>query len=238
MNWLSPIALVVAATPLLLLAVFVRRRLLLVPALLLVVAGLALMTPIVANALVALLEREAEPAAGECDDLQAVVLLAGGLQRPAGHARDFAALTYGSLQRGFVYLERGHPGGLPLLVAGGGHHRVAEAEVLALLLGELQLAPAIMLETASRSTADNAVEVRRALPAVRRIGLATSALHMPRARRSFVEAGFEVCRMPLDRLHVAASGPWAFWPQSSALRKSEAALHELLGDLYYRWVRY
>jgi uncharacterized SAM-binding protein YcdF (DUF218 family) len=236
MPWLSPLALVVLALPLALLGIALRRLGVQLLSALLLLVGLAAMTPIVANALLGTLESQATPVPGECDGVEAVVLLAGGLQRPAGHSTDFSALTEASLQRGLYYLELGHDPRLPLVVAGGSRYAVAESQVLGALLAGLGLrAEPFVLETDSRSTAGNAVEVRELLPQARRIALATSAVHMPRARRAFERAGFEVCRRPLDRMHLEPGGPWAFWPQVSALRKTEMALHELVGDLYYRW---
>jgi uncharacterized SAM-binding protein YcdF (DUF218 family) len=234
--YLSPIAVVLLGFGLVLLAGLLQRRWLLLMSLLVVMVGIAGMTPIVANALLLPLEGNADPAPGECDGVQAVVLLAGGIHRPAGHVDDFSALTFPSLQRGLLYLDRGHDPELPLVVAGGSRYRVAESQVLGTLLDGLGLqANPLMLETDSLTTEENALEVRRLLSDdVVRIALATSAVHMTRARRSFTAAGFEVCRLPLDRMYVNPSGFWAFWPQSSALHKSEAALHEMVGALYYR----
>jgi uncharacterized SAM-binding protein YcdF (DUF218 family) len=234
--YLSPIAVVLFGLGLVLLSALLQRRWLVLLSLLVALGGVAAMTPIVANALLLTLERQADPAPGECEGVQAVVLLAGGTQRPAGHVDDFSALTFASLQRGFVYLDRGHDPDLPLVVAGGSRYRVAESQVLGTLLDSLGLtANPLMLETASLTTEENAQEVRRLLPPdTIRIGLATSAVHMPRAMRSFAAAGFEVCRMPLDRMYVNAGGLWAFWPQASALNKTEAALHEMVGEMYYR----
>jgi uncharacterized SAM-binding protein YcdF (DUF218 family) len=234
--WLSPIALVLFGIGLVLLASLLQRRWLLLMALMVALSGVAGMTPIVANALLLTLEGQADPVPGECDGVQAVVLLAGGTHRPAGNVDDFSSLTFSSLQRALLYLDRGHDPELPLVVAGGSRYRVAESQVLGTLLDSLGLqANPLMFETLSLTTEENALEVRRLLPdATIRIALATSAVHMPRARRSFTVAGFEVCRMPLDRMYLDPGGFWAFWPQASALHKTEAALHELVGALYYR----
>lgn len=235
MPWLSPVTLALIGLVLALVALARARRRIALVGLGIVLLALASATPLVANALVALVERRAEPVAGECDRLDAVVLLSGGLQRPAAHAQDFAALTAESMARVFAFAARPSTA-LPLVVAGGGPHPVAEAEVLAALLDRLGIAvePGLR-ETLSLSTWDNAREsARLLLPERRRIALASSALHLPRARRVFIDAGFEVCRMPLYSRYVAARGIGAFWPQSSALLKTEAALHELAGEAYYR----
>lgn len=235
MPWLSPMTLAFVGLLLALGALAAQRRRLAFGGLAVIALALALATPLVANGLVALVERRAEPSAGECERLDAVVLLSGGLQRPALHAEDFGALTAESMARVFAFAGRPPPA-LPLLVAGGGPHDVAEAEVLAALLARLGIAvEPRMREMLSLSTWDNAREAARLLlPERRRIALASSALHLPRARRVFIDAGFEVCRLPLHSRYVAAGGIGALWPQSSALAKTEAALHELAGEAYYR----
>jgi uncharacterized SAM-binding protein YcdF (DUF218 family) len=237
MPWLSPLALALLGVLILLPALAWRRRLLAGLGMLLGLVALALMTPIGANALVGAVEDRARPGDGECEAVDAIVLLAGGLRRPARHREDFDALTERSLARTFGLVERRRDPRLPLLVAGGGRFEISEAELIGALLQRLRHGhDALLLETASRTTWENAAGARRLLPErVRRIALATSALHLPRARRVFAEAGFEVCRWPLDFRYIDASGPGAWWPQSSALLKSEAALHELAGIAYYRF---
>jgi uncharacterized SAM-binding protein YcdF (DUF218 family) len=237
MPWLSPVSLLLPGALLAVLGGLVRRRWLAMLGGVLLVTGFALMTPIGANALVGAIERRAEPADGECAAIDAVVLLAGGLRRPPRHREDFDALTTRSLARSFGLIERARDPRLPLLVAGGGRFRITEAEVIGALLQRLDHGhDALLLETASRTTWENATGARSLLPErVVRIALATSALHLPRARLVFEEAGFEVCSWPLDRQYIDAGGLGGLWPQSSALRKSEASLHELAGVGYYRF---
>ncbi|MCG3192221.1 MAG: hypothetical protein DIJKHBIC_01457 [Thermoanaerobaculia bacterium] len=60
---------------------------------------------------------------------------------------------------------------------------------------------------------------------------------MTRARAVFARTGLEIIPAPTD--HNALDGrpkPWVlgFWPDTSSLEGSEAALHELAGLLYYR----
>jgi uncharacterized SAM-binding protein YcdF (DUF218 family) len=235
MAGLSPLTLVLLGLLVAFAALPGARRRLALGGLLLGLLGLAMMTPLVANALVGAIERRAGPAAGDCGPLDAVVLLSGGLQRAAGDAGDFAALTTESVARVFAFADAPRST-LPLLIAGGGPYPLAEAEVLAALLERIGVTPdERLLDTRSLNTWENAREsARLLLPDRRRIALASSALHLPRARRAFIDAGFEVCSWPLNRRYVAADGIGAFWPQSSALLKTEAALHELAGQAYYR----
>lgn len=233
---LSPLTMLLLACAVFALAWWKNHRALRLAACIFGLLALFAMTPLFANAVLGAIERQAEPAAGECDRVEAVVLLAGGADRAPHSADDFAALTPETLSRLFAFAQ--HPGWreLPLVIAGGGPYTVAEASVMAALLHRLDASRAEpVLETTSRTTWENAQAVRRVLPAPRRIVLASSALHLPRARRAFLAAGFEVCRWPLHSRQHSVSGISAWWPQSSALRKTEAALHEFVGDFYYQW---
>jgi uncharacterized SAM-binding protein YcdF (DUF218 family) len=93
----------------------------------------------------------------------------------------------------------------------------------------------LLLEETSRTTWENAQQVRLLRPALVRIALASSALHLPRARQAFEASGFQVCEWPVHYEALPLRGPWVIWPGSTATRKTEAALHEWLGSWYYRW---
>lgn len=234
---LSPIALTVLGALLGLASLWRLRRSLLLLSCLLVWLSLALMTPLVANALVHLIESRSEAAAGECEDIDAIVLLSGGLARAAHGSEDYAALNPESLLRLFHLWQTGRPD-LPLVIAGGGDYPVAEASVMASLLLRLDAngATGALVESDSRSTWESAQALAQILPPPRRLAIATSALHLPRARAAFLAAGFSVCRWPLQRQYLAASGIGALTPQASSLRKTEAVLHESVGYAYYRWL--
>ena len=70
-----------------------------------------------------------------------------------------------------------------------------EANTMAELLALLGVpADALILETRSRNTYENAVEVKQELAALgaERVGLVTSAMHMPRSVALFEKQGFTV----------------------------------------------
>ncbi len=235
---LSPIGLLLLAMLLIALALYWRRRGLLVVGTGLTLLAIAGMTPWVANQLVVMVESRADNGSEGCAELELIVLLSGGLDYPPRSPEDFAALTEESLLRSFHFASRAYaePSELPLLVAGGGPFQISESAVMAGLLERLAptLAP-ILLETESRSTWESAEQLARTLPPPRSIALASSALHLPRAARAFSAAGYTVCRWPLQRRAMVVGGIGAWTPQSSALRKTEAALHEIVGDWAYRW---
>jgi uncharacterized SAM-binding protein YcdF (DUF218 family) len=233
---LSPLTLLLFASMLAMLAAARHWRRMFIVAASTMLLSLFAMTPWFANRLVGAIERRADASAGECGRIDAVVLLSGGLERAPLADDDFAALTPETLARLFAFAKRELASDVSLVIAGGGPHALAESQVIEALLRRIdpQLRVALR-ETRSATTWENASAVADLLPPPRRIALATGALHLPRARRAFEAMGFEVCAWPLNRRYIAATGAMAFFPQSSSLRKTEAALHEIVGDFVYRW---
>lgn len=96
--------------------------------------------------------------------------------------------------------------------------------------------PVRWIERESRNTAENARNARRLLD-VSRILLVTQAMDMPRARRVFEQAGFEVVPAPIgfvNRPGPAERTVFDFIPDAGALAQSRVALHEYLGLAWYR----
>jgi uncharacterized SAM-binding protein YcdF (DUF218 family) len=106
------------------------------------------------------------------------------------------------LLRGIVLYRQGLA---PRLVLLGARNLagVVEAEVRARLAGELAVpASALSLESRAHTTAEEAALSARLLQpqGVRRVLLVTGHYHMPRARRLFEAAGFEVVPAATDEL--------------------------------------
>lgn len=202
-----------------------------------------LATPLGANALVALLEaRAGDPAQCPAPLPQAIVLLGGGVQMSTDNPADVSALSQASLRRGFAAAElaRRQPDAA-IVITGDSHRGVAESALLARFLVDLGIdASRIRQEALARTTWQNAQFTAALQPPVpRRIWLVTSALHMPRSLHAFAEAGFDACAWPADRRHASWDNIGYLLPGSSALQKSEAALHEIAGIVAYRigWLR-
>lgn len=174
-----------------------------------------------------------EPAALPMAD--AIVLLAGGVDPPVPPRADpnlfssadriwFAARLYRAVRA-------------PLVVLSGGadpeRSSVSEAEAMQRVLRDFGVPDkAMLLETASRTTGDNARFTAQLLGErrIRRVLLVTSALHMERAKREFEAAGIEVIPAPTDHEGVAPpSGLRAWLPDSGALDGSSRAFKELVG---------
>lgn len=233
---LSPLTWLIASALVLLCA---RRTWLRLPAIVSAAVALAAMTPLGANALVRAVEIAADDPATCVEPLpDTIVVLGGGFDGDPQGADDVAALSAPSLRRllaGAAAFRRARAA--HLYIAGAADERVPESQVLAALAGRLGVpAEAIATEQTSMTTWENA-EHLRALPQPppQRIALVSSALHLPRALLAFRAAGFDACAIASDSAWVPPRGIGYFLPRTSALRKADAAIHEIVGTLVYRW---
>jgi uncharacterized SAM-binding protein YcdF (DUF218 family) len=200
---------------------------------------IVLMCPVGANALVWLIESRV-PANGICSvpPPASIVVLSGGLDRKPTDHTDFTALAPITIERAIagIALWRSQPNAT-LVFAGGGPYAISESGILQNFAERLGV-PAAQIRTEQRSqtTWENAEQLRAFEPALpERIWLVSSALHLPRALIAFHAAGFTPCTYVSDRRYLPPGGVGYYLPQSSALTKSEAAIHEALGALAYRW---
>ncbi|MFD0737900.1 YdcF family protein [Lysobacter koreensis] len=200
------------------------------------------MTPWVANALVGWLEAPGSmPRSCQSSPPQVAVVLAGGVDAEPSGPTDFSALSITSRRRieRAVAWWRDQPG--RSLVVSGGPQLAAGVPASALMLVYARRLgvrdDALRAEQVSTSTWENARGLAALSPPIpRRVVLVTSAMHMPRARYAMTRAGFEACPLPADSRLVPFGLPGYLIPGSSALVKTEAALHELVGLVYYRWL--
>lgn len=135
-------------------------------------------------------------------------------------------------------------GKAPLLVVTGGSGLLSqkgepEAVTLKRWLVERENLPAaaVLEESGSRNTAENAIETARLLEgrSVKRILLVTSAFHMLRSEMCFVKAGFEVIPYPVDyKVPLEYPGLEAAIPHPAGVVLSSVALKEYAGIVAYR----
>ena len=204
--------------------------------------GLLAMTPAVANLLMRWVE-EAGPDTGDCRVPPSVaVVLAGGLDQHPLDDHDFSALSISSRRRveRAVQWWQASPG-RSLVVSGGApgwDHGIAEARLMAVYAQRLGVAAdAIRSEEASHNTWQNARNLAGLQPALpTRVTLITSAMHVRRARFALRQAGFTTCTLAAESQVAPLHWPGALLPQSHATSKTEDAMHELLGLLYYHWL--
>lgn len=206
-------------------------------------AGLfAFASPLTANALMARVEGT-DARQPDCMHAPAdapIVVLAGGLQRPAADDGDVGSLSAASLRRvlAAVRLAAAWPQA-PLVLAGGHGGDVREADLMATLARQAGVAPArLTLDRRSTTTWDSAVALqalRAGSAAPRHIRLVTSASHLQRAAEAFERAGFGVCPLRGVDPQTLDVGLEEAWPRLSAALKSADALHELVGRAAYAW---
>jgi uncharacterized SAM-binding protein YcdF (DUF218 family) len=100
----------------------------------------------------------------------------------------------------------------------------------------------VWLEEDSRTTWENAAFSRAMMQerGVNKIYLVTHAWHMPRPCSSFEQVGFEVNSAPTSYAGslLTSSGLLAWLPRAQALRATRWALHERVGDVWYRLRHY
>lgn len=203
---------------------------------------LALSTQAGSRLLVGPLERTSLPLA---DPLQsgagAIVVLGGGrlYDAPEDAGRDQpSSATLIRLRHG-ARLAR--LTGLPVLVSGGAPDTVGESEaaLMARVMHDDFGVTVKWLEQTSDNTAENAKHAVQQLSqeGIRRILLVTDAIHMPRAKRAFAAAGFDVVTAPTRFLGRRPIDSASFIPKATELEYSSYAIHEWIGMLWYR-IRY
>ena len=179
----------------------------------------------------------------EAPHADAIVVLSCGRHPAPGPAR---LSEWHDPDRFLAGLDLFRAGKAPLLLFTGGsspfspgqrpegQHYLKEAAMLGVPAAAMASTPTV------RNTADEALAIRRLLPARQsRVLLVTSAFHMRRAQRLFERQGMQVLPFPVD---FHARGRWAgqFWrdpnqwlPSAASLDNSSRALRELLGRLVY-----
>jgi uncharacterized SAM-binding protein YcdF (DUF218 family) len=220
-----------------------HRRLGLSAGLLAVLGLWAIATPLVANRLAYSLERRFPAVlADQAPQAHAIVLLGGALsgarppERPSfdlGAAADrvwYAAALFKAGKASWILVSGGNQP--------GAEGMQAEAEAMRSMLLSLGVpASAIRLEALSRNTAENAQQSLGLIQAVsaKRVLLVTSALHMPRALRTFQAAlrGSGVTVLPattdVEGLPDTLDPLGRWLPDAGSLLLSTRALKEYLG---------
>jgi len=166
------------------------------------------------------------------------VILLGGAMRALSYGETFriGLSDAGDRIREAARLARLYPE-LPVLVSGGlispRPSEPSEASMMAEFLVEMGVArERILIEDASRSTAENAEQALAAAGPGGKWLLVTSAFHMPRAVGAFRAAGLEVIPAPTDWRHDAS--PSRQLRAAERLETVDIATKEWIGLLAYR----
>lgn len=168
----------------------------------------------------------------------AIVILGGG--------REGLDPAWGEEQVSYMAMERIRYGarlakasGLPILFSGGIVHQDAtsEAALMANTLEKDFALTAKWLEEESRTTWENALLSQKTLKAagIQRIVLVTNAWHMPRAKWSYEQQGFQVLVAPVGFFSAPRQLPLAgMVPNSKSVWQNTLLLHELLALYSYQ----
>ena len=202
-----------------------------------IVLLLALSTPIVAYALLTLVDTSPPLDPQRARDAQAIVILGGGVRR---HAAEYGGDTLGQLT-----LERVRYGaqvarltGLPVLVTGGVvFGGEAEATLMRSALEREFGVPVRWLEPQSRNTHENAARSAEILRAaqISRIVLVAHSFDMPRARAEFAAQGIQVVPAPTGIPSGQIDTLLDVLPSMAGLQGSYFALYEIFANVV-RWI--
>ena len=201
-------------------------------------------TPIVAERLSASLERVYPPVSIEnTPEADAIVVLGGavGTIEPPRLTVDLGGASDRVLHAARLYRAQKAP---RVIVSGGRFPWLGtappESEAIGELLQEWGVPEsAIVLETRSLNTYQNAIETKKIVEKLRleSVLLVTSALHMPRALATFRSNGINALPAPTDfetvDRHKHTLLDWL--PDSAALQKTTRTIKEYLGITVYRW---
>ncbi|WP_050475807.1 YdcF family protein [Herbaspirillum rhizosphaerae] len=188
--------------------------------------------------LVAPLEAQAAALAGVPRTAQAIVVLGARRQSNAPEYGNRDAPGYLALARLQYAARLQRASRLPLLVTGGKTDDAAESEadVMARSLQDDFGVTVRWRENDANDTAQNAslsaTMLRQA--GVQRIVLVTDAIHMPRALASFRKTGLEITPAPTVFFSRERLSLYDYVPSGEGLRRSNYALHEWIGLLWYK----
>jgi uncharacterized SAM-binding protein YcdF (DUF218 family) len=170
-----------------------------------------------------------------------IIVLGGAIDPEVSAARHVLELD-SSAERIIAMLElaRRFPNARIVFSGGSGNlieNLVPEAPIAGELLERFGIAPQrIVLESASRTTAENAILTRNLVSpkSGERWLLVTSAFHMPRSVGAFRAAGFDVEAYPVDwRTRGWIDAVLPFDTMSAGLARTDVAVHEWTGLIAY-----
>lgn len=206
---------------------------------------IVLTNPLVATLFLGTLEAW-HPPTQTLQRFDAIVVLGGGVQ-VQGTLHPRAVLTETSQYRTSCGAELYKQGRSSILVVSGGRARIdghGPTVASAMKVWATQLgvpADAIVEESRSRTTYENAIESIRILRGTASIALVTTAYHMPRAVGLFTKQGFQVTPEPCGfqyrnrpsngrAIHLDLTD---FFPSVEAFDHSTRAIVEILGIIAY-----
>lgn len=180
-------------------------------------------------------------AASAAASAAAIVVLGGGIVTSSPEYEGRGSLRTDALKRAVYAVQLHNQLQLPVIVSGGSPLRgegEAEAVVAARTLVSLGVpADSVLAEGKSRNTWENARFVSEEY-GFKRVVLVTSAYHMGRSVKAFVDNALDPVPAPTD--YKTSRSKYRlidFFPDAGAMSDLGRALHEYLGMVYYA-IRY
>jgi len=173
----------------------------------------------------------------KANDVQAVVVLGGGIQVQAPEYQETAQLgsvsatrlRYGSILATQAKLPLAFSGGIGWATVSQAEH--TEAQAAKNYLQSFNLPAAKWLDANSADTAENAQEMSKILHkhGIQRIALVTHDWHMTRAKLLFDAQGFSVLPAPVNPIANESYALLNWLPSADGLEDCRAVLRESLG---------
>lgn len=193
-------------------------------------------TPLGANYLISRVEVTAVEKICENKNIKTIVILGGGVTGDPTSPNEIWRLKEASYRRTLSGLEFAKQiENSTIILSGGYGGQYKEVDLMETLIRSVGFNGKIIKEGDSLSTYTSAVNVTNILlnEGIKIYWLVTSSLHMYRAESTFSKQGIEPCRYPVNSKYIDTKFPGAILPQISALDKSTAAFHEIVGYLWY-----
>lgn len=199
----------------------------------------------VSNGLVYFLERRYQPPSKEVISKADIIVILNGGVFPSGGFRkkpEASGATYSRVFNGVEIFKQSSAKILALSGVGDQKDIEGTANVMkdfAISLGVP--ADKIITEPKSRNTMEHTVELAKLFPPALglKIGIVTSAFHMPRSVRLFQKKFPSDAIIPLPVGHIYSPIKYdieSLIPSSHTLSKSSYAIHELLGMIWYKYL--
>ncbi len=201
-------------------------------------------TPFVAHKLLDPLQYQFDVLKEVPEGTQAIVVLSGGRIPIAREYGNIDIVNAPALERLRYASRLAKVHQLPIVVVGGSvnDERQSEAALMKKALETDFGVQTLLLEEKSKTTFENAMFAKKLLndKSFEKFLLVTHAYHMPRAMWSFEDVGLSPIPAPTVFYKHSASVPeiYQYIPNSGALKQSRNALHEYIGQFWYKYIGY
>jgi uncharacterized SAM-binding protein YcdF (DUF218 family) len=223
----------------LILLIIYRKKASLVYVITSMIMGWTITTPAFSSFIMSGLETRFSPfSAADSPTADAIAVLGGSLKTRLSSEQEVALSDSSNriLNASRLYRYKKAP---VVIAAGGAEINEPEAYAMRDLMVEWGVpATAILIETKSLNTYENAVNVKPILKShnINNVLLVTSAIHMPRALATFRSVGINAIPSPTDYKTLDRNNGYltTFLPDIEAFHGTLRALNEYLGILAYR----